>query len=428
MLQIVLGGYTARRGVITVHQDIGFCRSDDGVRLAFAATGTGPPLVKVANYLTHLQHDWTGPVWEHWLRALSRDHRLIRYDERGCGLSDRTVAEISLEAWVEDLRAVVDALRLDRFPLLGISQGAAVAVAYAVAHPHRVSRLVLYGGYARGRFRRAATSDERLRAETMINAIRVGWGAENPAFRQLFSTMLMPDGSEQQWAALNELARLSTSAEIAATVEEACDRIDVTEAATQVTAPTLVLHATGDARTPVEEGRLLGGLIPGARFVPLESRNHVLLEHEPAWTRFLGEVRPFLAEDVASGAGAGAGGGGGAGGGAGAAGDDIAETANEAAIEAADRLHGGRAAGASTEALRALTRREREVLAWVGTGISNEEIAERLHISPKTARNHVSRVYAKLHVHRRAQAVVLAREAGLQPVGSAATVDGGTSR
>lgn len=353
-------------------QEIRLCTAADGVRIAYATVGQGPPLVKAANYLTHLEHDWNGPVWRHWLRELARHHMLVRYDERGCGLSDWDGADFSIDAWVRDLEAVVDGLGLERFPLLGISQGASVSVAYAVRHPERVSHLILYGGYARGRFNRDLTAEERLQAETMIDVIRVGWGQENPAFRQLFTTMLMPDGTEAQKSCLNELARISTTPENAAAMERAFYHIDVSHLAPRVTAPALVLHGRDDAAIPFEEGRRLAALIPDARFVPLRSRNHILLEDEPAWTRFLAEVRAFLGVRTSA--------------------------------AALDR---------SQELFPELTPREREVLDLLARGDSNALIAEELVIAPKTVRNYVSRIYHKLDAESRAHAVVLAREAGL---------------
>lgn len=350
-----------------MEQEIHFCTAVDGVDIAYATCGGGPPLVKTANYLTHLEHDWNGPVWQHWLRGLSRHHTLVRYDERGSGLSDWTVDNLSLDAWVQDLEAVVDALGLARFPLLGISQGAAVSVAYAVKHPDRVSHLILYGGYARGRFHRDCSAQARLEAETMINVMRVGWGQENPAFRQLFTTMLMPDATSAQIACLNELARISATPENAATMERAFYDIDITELAPQITTPTLVLHGRADAAIPFEEGRLLASLIPNARFVPLQSRNHILLATEPAWRRFLAELDTFLG-----------------------AGEDTAVT------PFAD-----------------LTPRELDVLELLAQGVSNDTIANQLTIAPKTVRNYVSRIYRKLGVERRAQAIVQAREAGM---------------
>ena len=355
-----------------MEQQIRFCTAADGVRIAYATSGNGPPLVKAANYLTHLEHDWNGPVWRHWLRGLSEHHTLVRYDERGCGLSDRDVTDLSIDAWVRDLEAVVDALGLERFPLLGISQGASVSIAYAVRHPERVSHLVLFGGYARGRFHRNLSAEEMLQAETMINVIRVGWGKENPAFRQLFSTMLMPDGTQEQHNWLNELARLSSSPESTALMERAFYQIDVTDLAPRVTTPTLVLHPRSDASIPAEEGRLLAALIPDARFVLLESRNHILVESEPAWTRFLAEVRAFLGV-------------------IGPEGDDARPR----------------------ELFPELTARELEVLRLLAGGADNETIAAQLVITPKTVRNYVSRIYDKLGVDSRARAIVLAREAGL---------------
>lgn len=355
-----------------MNQEIRFCTAGDGVRIAYATVGEGPALVKTANYLTHLEHDSNGPVWRHWLRGLAAHHTLVRYDERGSGLSDWDVPEFSMEAWVRDLEAVVDTLGLERFPLLGISQGAPVCVAYAVKHPERVSHLIVYGGYARGRLRRELTGEQRLQAETMINVIRVGWGKANPAFRQLFTSMLMPGGSAAQMASLNELARISATPENAARMEQAFYEIDVSGLARQVSTPTLVLHSQDDSAIPFAEGRFLASLIPGARFVPLESKNHILLEGEPAWARFLAEMYAFLG------------------------------------------VIGPEAARAAPETLfPELTPRESEVLELVARGVSNEAIADRLVITPKTVRNYVSRVYAKLGVDSRAQAIVLAREAGI---------------
>jgi pimeloyl-ACP methyl ester carboxylesterase/DNA-binding CsgD family transcriptional regulator len=353
-------------------QEIRICTAADGVRIAYATVGGGPPLVKAANYLTHLEHDWKGPVWRHWLHGLARHHMLVRYDERGCGLSDWHVTDFSIEAWVQDLEAVVEALDLERFPLLGISQGASVSIAYAVKHPEKVTRLILYGGYARGRFKRNLTAEERLQAETMIDVIRVGWGKENPAFRQLFTTMLMPEGTEGQKDWLNELARISTTPENAAAMERAFYQIDVTDLARQVTAPTLVLHSRDDAGIPFEEGRLLAALIPGARFVPLDSKNHILLAEEPAWSRFLAEIHAFLGLN------------------------DPEENPTD-----------------PHQLFPELTGRELDVLQLMAQGASNDTIANELVITPKTVRNYVSRIYSKLGANSRAQAIVLAREAGL---------------
>ena len=278
-------------------QTIRFCTAPDGVRLAYATVGQGPVLVKAANWLSHLEYDWNSPVWRHWLAGLAENHTLVRYDERGCGLSDRNVDEFTLDAWVLDLETVVDALGLERFPLLGISQGAAIAVEYAVRHPEKVSRLILYGGYIRGRLHRDLAPERLEEQELMIQLIKIGWGQEHPAFRQVFSTLFLPEGTPEQLHAFNELQRISTSPEIAARIVNGFQAIDVREQASRITQPTLVLHAKGDLRIPFEEGRLTAATIPNARLVTLESRNHILLEDEPAWKRFLEEVNAFLKED-----------------------------------------------------------------------------------------------------------------------------------
>jgi pimeloyl-ACP methyl ester carboxylesterase len=278
-------------------QRIRFVTSHDGVRIACAEMGEGPPLVRAAHYLTHLEYDLQSPVWRHWLDALSAAHRFVRYDERGCGLSDWDVDDFSLDAWVADLESVVDGLGLDRFPLLGVSQGGAVAIAYAVRHPERVTHLVLYGAYAVGRYGRSPAPEDQQEARTLLDLMRLGWGQDNPAFRQTFTTLFMPDANLAQMHWFNELQRRTTSPANAVRFEEAFYRIDVREQARQVTTPTLVLHARGDAMISFDEGRRLAALVPGSSFVPLEGRNHILLETEPAWPRFVAEVTAFL--DVA---------------------------------------------------------------------------------------------------------------------------------
>jgi pimeloyl-ACP methyl ester carboxylesterase/DNA-binding CsgD family transcriptional regulator len=346
-------------------QQIRFCTSHDGARIAYASSGQGPPLLKVANWLSHLEFDWESPVWRPLLTELSRDYTLIRYDERGCGLSDWNVADLSFESWVRDLETVVDATGVERFPLLGLSQGASIAVAYAVRHPERVTHLILHGGYARGRLQRSPTQSQRDEAETMNKLAELGWGQENPAFRQFFTTQFIPGGSPEQHHWFNELERISTSPANAGRFMRVFNDIDVVDLLPRVSCPTLVLHSSRDARVPFDEGRLIAGLIPGARFVPLEGANHLLLDSEPGWPRWLEEVRGFLPS-----------------------------------APRADRV------------FSTLTPRERGLLELIAQGRDNAQIAATLGLSEKTVRNHITSIFAKLEVDNRARAIVLAREAG----------------
>jgi pimeloyl-ACP methyl ester carboxylesterase/DNA-binding SARP family transcriptional activator len=277
-------------------QEIRFCAARDGVRIAYAAAGAGPPLVKAANWLSHLEFDWESPIWRHWMRELCREHRLIRYDERGNGLSDWSAEELSLAAFVADLEAVIDAAGLKRYALLGISQGCAIAIAHAVRHPELVSGLVLYGGYAQG-WRLRGDPHEIEIQEAMLTLVAHGWGRPDPTFRQLFTSQFFPGATLAQMNALNELQRKSTSPENAVRLERAFGDLDVSALVRHVLVPTLVLHARDDRVVPFEQGRLLATSIPGARFVPLESVNHVLAEDEPAWQRFRAEVHEFLTSD-----------------------------------------------------------------------------------------------------------------------------------
>ncbi len=278
-----------------VGQAVRFCRTADGTQIALAISGEGPPLVKAANWMTHLDHDGRSPVWSHWLEALAAEHRLVRYDERGCGLSDWDVDRFDLDAWVEDLATVVDTVGLRRFPLLGISQGAAVAIAYAAANPERVERIVLWGAYGLGRLARADTPEARQEARLHAELARVGWGNDDPAFRQVFTSQFMPDGTLEQWADFNDLQRRTTSASNAARFLEAFAEIDVLDQAARVECPVLVLHARDELRVPVEAARELAAALPDGRLVTLPGRNHILSADEPAWPLFLAEVRAFLA-------------------------------------------------------------------------------------------------------------------------------------
>jgi pimeloyl-ACP methyl ester carboxylesterase/DNA-binding CsgD family transcriptional regulator len=337
-----------------VAQQVRFCTATDGVRLAYAVHGSGPPIVRPATWLTHLEYDWESPVWRHWLEALADGHSLVRYDERGCGLSDRDVREISVDIWVSDLETVVDAAGLERFSLLGVSQGAAIAVVYAVRHPERVSHLVLYGGYARGRRLRGPM--EHAHEEAMVSAIRAGWTDPDPTFRHLFSMLFLPHGSAEQMAWYDELQRRSASAETAVRIYETRGSIDIVDVAPRVVAETLVVHAREDRAVPVEEAMLLGSLIQDARLVLLPSANHILLADEPAWATFLAEVRAFL----------------------------------------------GTKRAPARPAVEDLSARELEVLELVAAGLTNDAIAERLSLSIRTVERHLSNVYAKLRVSGKA--------------------------
>jgi pimeloyl-ACP methyl ester carboxylesterase/DNA-binding CsgD family transcriptional regulator len=351
-------------------QRIRYLCTPDGVQLAWAEAGSGPVLVKAANWLTHLDFDWDSPAWRHWIQFFAGHFRFIRYDERGCGMTDWRVGDLSFERWVDDLESVIDAAGVrEPCTLLGISQGASVCIAYAVRHPERVSHLVLYGGYARGWTHRP-DAPGRSEYEAIIQLVRTGWGKENPVFRQVFTSRFLPQGSAEQLEWWNELCRKTTTPDIAAELMQARAQIDVTHLLGEVRVPTLVLHARHDAVSALAEGRLLAARIPGAEFVELESPNHVLLEHEPAWPRFQEAILGFL----------------------------------------------GVAAPAPGEdpAFGALSAREREILALLGEGLGNADIGARLAISEKTVRNHVSNLFDKLGVWTRAQAIVFARDRGFR--------------
>jgi pimeloyl-ACP methyl ester carboxylesterase len=349
-------------------QEIRFCKARDGVRIAYSTMGHGPPLLKAAHFLTHLEYDLQTPVWRPWLEELSRDRTLVRYDARGCGLSDRDVGEISLDRWLDDLEAVVDAVGLERFALFGGGQGSMTSVAYAVRHPKRVTRLVVYSGYARGLMRRNPTPEQVRHGRLVADLIELAWGQDNPAFRQVFTSLFVPGSSPEVVDWFNELERVSTSPECAARIVRAFFEADVSELARRVVCPTLVAHVRGDTRIPFEEGRLLAGLIPGARFLPLEGRNHALFPYDPAFAAFFSEVRAFLAAD---------------------------ETPRRPGSVFQD-----------------LTPRQREVLEYVAHGLDNVEIAARLGLSEKTVRNNITVIFDKIGVSTRAQAVARARDAG----------------
>ncbi len=275
-----------------MEQTIRYVRTPSGIRLACATSGSGPPIVKAANWLNHLEYDWESPVWRHWLHLFSAGRTLVRYDERGCGLSQRDIEGLSFDDCVEDLETVVDALQLERFPLIGISQGGAFAVEYTARHPERVSHLILAGAFAEGRQRRDQAAKSQQRA--MMELIRYGWAQDTPAFRQAFSSIYLPDGSGEQLHWFAELQRRSASPEMAVSVMEMTGAINVVDRLSALDVPTLVVHGNEDAAVPQSQGVLLASEIRGATYLPLETRNHLLLENEPAWRRFRDAVSSFL--------------------------------------------------------------------------------------------------------------------------------------
>jgi class 3 adenylate cyclase/pimeloyl-ACP methyl ester carboxylesterase len=289
---------TVAASTVRHKQEIHFCQTRDGVQLAYARMGQGYPLVKTGHWMTHLEFDFESPIWRHLYQELSREHDFVRYDARGNGLSDREVPDVTFERFVDDLEAVVDAAGVERFALLGISQGCAVSIAYAIRHPERVSHLILYGGYVVGWKKRARTEAEKAAGDAMLTLMRLGWGQENPAFRQMFTSQFIPDANKEQADWFNELQRISSSAEDAARNLLANGEVEISSLLPQVKVPTLVMHCRNDARVPFESGRRLAAGIPGARFVPLEGRNHIMLEGEPALARFLDELRSFLTFDI----------------------------------------------------------------------------------------------------------------------------------
>ena len=334
-----------------------FANSQDGTALAWTRSGRGRPLVKAANWLTHLEYDRASPVWSHWVEFLESRFDYIRFDERGCGMSDHRTGALVMDTWVADLEAVVGAADPPRpFVLLGISQGASVAISYAVRHPEDVSHLILYGGYARGHDRRGQPGAAAL-YRAIVDVFRLGWGEDNPAFRQVFTQRFVPDATEEQLTWYNELCQRSMTPEHGAELLLARAEIDVTAILGQVRVPTLVAHAVGDIVVPLEEGALLARQIPGAEFVVVDSGNHILQAAEPAWADFRAAVLRFVGEDADA-------------------------------------------------PVASLTAREREILRLICHAKSNKDIARALDVSEKTVRNHATHLFAKLGVASRAEAAL----------------------
>ncbi len=347
-------------------QQIRFCKSRDGTRIAYATCGTGPPLVWLGHYMRHLDLDWQNPIWRHWLSFLSRRHTLVRYDFRGCGLSDRDGVEFSLDRHVEDLEAVVEAAGLDRFVLFAMQGGAPKASVFTANHRHRVTHLILYGALTRGRMADAPTLQRIEEAETRLKAIELGWNDDLPAYDQFYVSLQIPDASPEQKRSLNALLRETLASKQAVALLRSYWKADVRTILPRIECPTLVMHARGDPTIPFEEGRRVAALVPGARFIPLETRNHILLEGEPSWAQFMQAIDEFLPASPSK----------------------------------------------MADCLAELTPRERDLLEFVAQGSDNNEIAARLNISVKTVRNHLSTIFSKLGASTRAQVIVMARDAG----------------
>lgn len=341
-------------------QTISFVTAEDGARIAVAQMGTGPVIVKAANWLSHVSQDHESPVWNHWLREFSARHQLVRYDLRGCGLSDRDVDDISFDAWLSDLEAVGETLD-EPFTLLGMSQGGALSIAYALRHPEKVERLILIGCYAQGMLARDAGEKTRLEAETLANLVQLGWGKDVPAYNQVFTNLLIPGGTPEQHAWWQRLERDTSTAEMANRTLEVLHQIDVVSAASKLDVPTLIFHGRDDARIPFNEGRKLAAIIPGAQFVPLDSANHVLLDHEPAWDVFRSTVKDFLSQTSAD--------------------PHISKDFS-------------------------LTEAETAVVGLIIKGLGNAEIADALGKTEKTVRNQVTAAFHKMDVRTRSELIV----------------------
>lgn len=351
---------------MTIRQDIRFCTTSDGVRLAMALYGSGPPLVRVATWFTHVERDPVSPHARHWIEELSRKHAYVTYDMRGCGMSSRHVDDVSAEAWVRDLETVVDALGLERFPLLGISQGAAIAVDYAHRHPERVSHLVLLGGFASSYFSARNPSQRVLdEAETLIKLVELGWGQRSPALRRVFVAKFLPRGSAELHDDFDAYSNVTAEPAMAARCMRVMFSLDVREKAAQLSCPALVMHVTGDQVVNFNQGRRLASLIPSSRLLPLPGDNHVPLETDPGWPTLVQEVRGFLGE-----------------------------------------------AGPTAPAAR-LTARQRQVLRLVAAGRTDKQVARELQLSPRTVEMHMAGALRALGCATRAEAVHAAGQAGL---------------
>ena len=356
----------------TPKQTIRFCSTADGVQIAYAVSGSGPPLVRITSWLSHLEFDWESPIWSHWFRELSKDHCLIRYDARGTGLSDRDVSDISLESWLLDLEAVVADLSLEKFDLLGLCQGGPVALAYAANHPDKVNRLILYDSYLHGALTEGSSVQAGRQAKILADLIEIGWGQSTHAFHKTFSELLFPKADREVSTWLVNLQRKTVEPTMAAGLWRRFHQMDVRPLVSEVHADSLVLHVRGDLMVPFEQGRQLAAMLQRSQFVPLAGSNHILLESDRDWPRLLAEVRKFL----------------------------------KSPLTPSWREDG-------SGLIDDLTPRQIEVLNLLAQGLANDEIAGQLAISSKTVRNHVSHIYRRMGVSSRAEAIVRARDEGL---------------
>ena len=354
-----------------MRQTIGFCKASDGTRLAYAVAGDGPNLVRAGTWMTHVELDQDSTGWAHWWRELARSHRFVRYDQRGSGLSDWAPADFSFEARVGDLEAVVDALELDSFVLLGQSHGAPTAIEYTARHPERVSKLVIFGGFARGGLKRGGASAER---EAQLVLMRNGWDDDNPGFRSMFSARVAPDASQDQLRSFDSMMRASSNGENAALIAVESSRIDVVDRLQQIETEALVVHCANEVSVPIGEGRLIANMLPHATMVELDSRNHMLTETEPAWVQFQDELREFVGEDP--------------------------RPSEERSARKVTYPSG-------------LSDREVEILRLIAEGGTDREIAVRLAISTRTVGNHVGRILEKTGSASRTQAVASLARLGI---------------
>lgn len=353
-------------------QRIAFTRSRDGASISYALSGDGPPLVRAGTWLTHIQHDWDSPVHRHWLRFMSERHTLVRYDPRGCGLSQRDITSLTFTDWVDDLEAVVDKLGLEKFPLIGMSQGAAVSVAYALRHPERISHLILYAPLIRGWQRVSSAHAEQWR--NIEKLVASDWGEKSLAFPAMFAHMFIPQGTTEQILWYTDIQRKTADKQMAVMIMKVLGELDLWSNLKDINVPTLVIQVAGDRCIPSERVKETAMLIPACEFASIDSNNHILLEDEPGWEQFKSIFRrciPCPASTVAG---------------------------------SSPRDH---------RVLEELSKRERQILSELAKGHSNQEIANTLFISEKTVRNHITNIFAKLGVSTRSQAIVLGKDLGV---------------